>query len=137
MRSKYSRAELERRWLVDLTRVEIPLGAVRRQIEDRFILGTNLRLRKVSSSDEVVHKLGQKLDGHVTNIYLSAEEYSVLAALPAKVLRKERVSLAGGALDIPSEPKELEPRWEIEFTSDAEMAEFVPPGFVGEEVFEA
>ena len=67
-----------------------------RDIEDRYLDGTSLRLRHVRVGEESVYKLTQKVRVHgpaavsVTNMYLMAEEHSRLSALPAAVLTKTR-----------------------------------------------
>ena len=96
---KYARFEFERRFLLDRAPDEIK-GDRGWRITDRYIKKTTLRLRRMESLDgaETVFKLGQK---HVlsppnfglmtiTNIYLSANEYAVLAQLDAFELRKHR-----------------------------------------------
>src|SRR4051794_20516303 len=92
---KYARTEVERRWLISA----IPDGAVEeRRIEDRYLAGTTLRLRRVEDESTVVYKLGQKVRPlpddphvvHITNLYLTAFEYQLLVALPAAVLVKTR-----------------------------------------------
>ena len=77
--------------------------AAARLIEDRYLPGTQLRLRKVTASDAPpVFKLGKKYPGPglsmrpMTNIYLDAAEYDVLATLPAATLVKRRHDVAGG-----------------------------------------
>jgi CYTH domain-containing protein len=92
---KYAR--LEREFRVLLAQVPEGLG-VGRVIDDRYVDGTTLRLRRVHNRAEVVHKLTQKvrLDGgdpsvvSITNIYLTESEYDVLAALPGQTLSKVR-----------------------------------------------
>jgi CYTH domain-containing protein len=86
--SRYAHPEREQRWLLDAVP---PGGSGPTIIYDRYIIGTRLRLRRVGD----LFKLGQKVpttDDTValTNIYLSAEEYEVLAALPARELHKQR-----------------------------------------------
>ncbi|MGA8045997.1 MAG: hypothetical protein WCA30_06985 [Dermatophilaceae bacterium] len=92
---KYAVVERERRYLVRA----VPDGVVARvEIVDRYVIGTRLRLREVRSADgEVVRKLGQKVrlsDGPAevacTNLYLDEAEWSLLADLPARLLRKTR-----------------------------------------------
>ncbi len=69
-----------------------------RLIEDRYLHGTRLRLRRVEAESKVVYKLCQKVRPDetnpstvaITNIYLSDAEYSALVQLPASVLRKTR-----------------------------------------------
>ena len=93
--SKYAVVERERRFLV----AGIPEGVtVTREIVDRYLTGTRLRLREVRGSDgSVVRKLGHKVrlgegPGEVacTNLYLDDDEWALLAMLPARVLRKRR-----------------------------------------------
>jgi CYTH domain-containing protein len=68
------------------------------EIVDRYVTGTRLRLREVRKGDgTVTRKLGHKVrltDGPseiaCTNFYLDDEEWAVLSALPATLLRKRR-----------------------------------------------
>ncbi len=92
---KYAVVERERRFLLG----GLPAGVVDRQeIVDRYVTGTRLRLRLVRHGDgTVVRKLGQKVrlgagpaEVACTNLYLDEEEWALLAALPARVLRKRR-----------------------------------------------
>lgn len=92
---KYAHPERERRFLL----AEQPLtdGPVWR-IEDRYLTGTNLRLRRVTLDEESVYKLTQKVrvavddpyEVAITNMYLTADEYRQLLILPAAVLVKDR-----------------------------------------------
>ena len=76
-----------------------------RLIEDRYITGTHLRLRRVTVVDELVYKLTQKVrpspedpfEVAITNMYLTPDEYELLLALPASALTKTRhiVPVAG------------------------------------------
>lgn len=67
-----------------------------KDIVDRYVTGTRLRLREVREADgAVVHKLGHKVrlsagpqEIACTNFYLDVEQWSVLAALPARTRRK-------------------------------------------------
>lgn len=80
------------------------------ELVDRYIHGTRLRLRRVTTDDAVVFKLAQKIrftDADpervmLTNLYLSANDYEALAALPAAVITKTRraCSWAGTGLAI-------------------------------------
>ncbi|HEU4650257.1 MAG TPA: hypothetical protein VFS49_02480 [Croceibacterium sp.] len=98
---KYARLELERRWLVDIARRPSLDGAWMTLIEDRYIIGTRMRLRQMSRPDlgETKWKLTKKYDTErpearpiVTN-YLTGAEHAVFAALPALPLRKRRYHL--------------------------------------------
>ena len=95
---KYANIENERRFLIR-NPVAIPINARRLYIQDRYLVGTRLRLRSVEESGlPTVFKLGQKIrfDGGSpsenahTTIYLSAEEFDLLAQLPANELEKVR-----------------------------------------------
>ncbi len=92
---KYAVVERERRFLV----ARVPDGVVGTSaIVDRYVAGTRLRLREVRAADgTVTRKLGHKVrlgDGPAevacTNLYLDDQEWALLAALPARVLRKTR-----------------------------------------------
>lgn len=92
---KYAVVERERRYLV----ASLPAGVTTTlEIVDRYVTGTRLRLREVRGADgTVIRKLGHKVrltDGPAevasTNFYLNDEEWAVLSALPARLLRKRR-----------------------------------------------
>lgn len=98
---KYAVVERERRWLLD----GLPPGEVEGDrevvlVEDRYVRGTRLRLRQVTSADgTVVRKLGHKVrlgDGGpaevaCTSLYLDDTEWDLLAGLPSDRLTKRRV----------------------------------------------
>ena len=101
---KYARWELERRWLLE----RLPDGAdAGSLIVDRYIEGTRLRLRHAEPPHEQF-KLSQKEAPTppnyavtvITTMYLTPEEYEVLAALPARVLRKRRHHLGRYSIDV-------------------------------------
>lgn len=92
---KYAVVERERRFLL----AALPVGVVEsREIVDRYLLGTRMRLRQVRAADgSVVRKLGHKVrlgpgadEIACTNFYLDDDEWALLADLPAKTLRKTR-----------------------------------------------
>ena len=92
---KYAVVERERRFVL----ARLPDGLVdEREIVDRYVTGTRLRLREVRHADgSVVRKLGHKVrlgtgpaEVACANLYLDDAEWAVLAALPARVLRKKR-----------------------------------------------
>jgi CYTH domain-containing protein len=91
---KYAQIERERRYLVRA----VPDG-VRYvdEIEDAYIEGTRLRLRRVTSQGEVTRKLGHKIrlglgprEVASTSLYLDDAEWDQLSALPVRRLRKRR-----------------------------------------------
>jgi CYTH domain-containing protein len=102
---RYAKPEIERRFRVA---GPVPVGGVSCEIEDRYLDGTRLRVRALRVGEESVFKLTQKVridptDPAVlalTNTYLDAEEYAVLSALPAAVLRKTRALDAGSGFAV-------------------------------------
>lgn len=106
--TKYARIEIERRFLL----AGVPEGAeitVVNEIDDRYLDGTRLRLRRmaeVSGSTQI--KLTQKRpdpdgrarQGELTTIYLSEAEHAVFAHLPAAPLRKSRLSVGPYGVDV-------------------------------------
>lgn len=94
---RYAKLEREQRWLVPTVPERAGRGTV---IEDRYVTGTRLRLRRAEGTSGVLHKLAQKVrpaEGgggpervKITNLYLSEDEAAVLRQLPAAVLRKHR-----------------------------------------------
>ena len=99
---KYARVERERRFLLSGPPPALAVTASR-QITDRYLPGTGLRLRRVECLDggACEFKLTQKVpagrpgyvQGLITNTYLSAAEYDLLASLPGEVLSKTRLSV--------------------------------------------
>ena len=92
---KYAVVERERRYRLG----RLPEGvSTTHEILDRYVSGTRLRLREVrGSAGTVTRKLGHKVrltDGPAevacTNFYLDDDEWALLAALPARLLRKRR-----------------------------------------------
>jgi len=94
---KYAKVERERRWLLDGL-PPFPSDARQIHIVDRYLTGTQLRLREVTEADgSVVRKLGHKVrlgadarEVAHTSVYLNDAEWELLVALPADVLRKTR-----------------------------------------------
>ena len=101
---RYSQAENERRFLVrSLGDVEFDAGDFV-QIEDVYLQGTFMRLRRATSSDgTVIHKLCKKYpsedsySGAVVNVYLTPQEYLVFEAIPGRTLSKRRYHVTVGA----------------------------------------
>jgi CYTH domain-containing protein len=136
---KYSLLEIERRWLVDLAKVELS-GASCREIEDLYIAGSRLRLRKISAGREIAFKLGKKYGKRtlnaepITNLYLTEDEYRLLSALPGTRVRKRRYSLERGSVDVYVAPRVGVAVFEVEFEDERAAREFVPPEFVTREI---
>ena len=141
---KYSLIERERRFLVDPERMPTLDSATARLIENRYFHGTGLRLRRVTAPDgSVVCKLGKKYPGAglssrpMTNIYLDAAEYGVLAALPAASLVKRRHDVGGGsAIDVFEGALVGLILGEVSADDDAALAAIVVPSWCTVEVTE-
>lgn len=134
MPPKYSLLEIERRWSVDSTLLPPLEGMPFLEIEDRYLAGTRMRLRRVTGSQgPSVYKLCKKYGPTapwvepITNLYLTEREYEVLRDLHAKVVRKRRYRVEGGSLDIFEDGRA--PVFEIEFDSEGEARMYSPPGF--------
>lgn len=139
---KYARIERERRFLL----AQFPSDATvvrNRRITDHYIEGTTLRLRKQCYDDGLTtFKLTQKLpmrgngaqQGFITSMYLTQDEFHVLAQLPAKKLTKTRFSVPPFGIDVFDGLLEGLILAEVEFDS-ADAAEAVPvPSFAAGEV---
>ena len=92
---RYAHPEREQRWLL----AEVPDGSSSwSEITDRYLTGTNLRIRRVEGADGVVHKLTQKVRPvpddpsrvMLTTMYVPDSEVTALLALPGSELRKTR-----------------------------------------------
>lgn len=92
---KYAVVERERRYVVATLP---PHVTSTKEITDRYITGTRLRLREVREQDgTVTRKLGHKVrlapgpeEVACTTFYVDDEEWDLLSALPARTLRKRR-----------------------------------------------
>ena len=104
----------------------------RHRITDRYLPGTRLRLRRIDhlhSGDrefKLTHKVPACLPGHVqeliTNTYLSAAEYDLLATLPAAVLSKTRLSVPPLGIDVFEPPLHGLIMADVEFSTDSEAS---------------
>lgn len=139
---KYARIERERRFLLDRFPDAASVERIRR-ITDRYIDGTSLRLREQSEQGlPTVFKLTQKVparasggqQGLITNMYLSKDEFSVLAQLPAKQLSKTRFSVPPFGIDVFAERLEGLLLAEAEFDSDEAAEALMLPSFIRAEV---
>lgn len=138
---KYAAMEIERRWLADLS-LAGDLGAVPfRRIEDLYVEGSRLRLRKITEPDgRCIFKLGKKygkrspVSQPVANLYLTEAEYAQLSALPGSSSSKRRYSVAGGALDVYEEPRPGLAVFEIEFDDEPSANSYRPPHFAVREI---
>jgi CYTH domain-containing protein len=144
MKQKYARIERERRFLLDGFPEAVEATEVRR-IRDRYLDGTRLRLREQTEERggrifKLAHKTpwrgagGQQ--GWITNLYLSEEEFGVLAQLAGKELSKTRYSAPPLGIDVFEGVLAGLVMAEVEVESAEEAEVFEPPTFVGPEVTE-
>ena len=131
----YARIERERRFLVEAFPQFVDATAYERLV-DRYIEGTELRLRRIESPDGalVQVKLGQKRANpddpdnlrhqEMTTFYLRPEDSAVLAALPARVSVKRRYAISEQgrtfALDVYEQPGSRRGLMVVEVECDAD-----------------
>ncbi|WFU12498.1 hypothetical protein QA646_21580 (plasmid) [Rhizobium sp. CB3090] len=139
---KYARPEYERRFLVN----EVPdlSGVAFRLIEDLYLDGTSLRLRKIIHDDErdTLYKLCKKYPGEgtpslaIVNIYLTPQEYDLFSTLSGKGIRKRRYNIASSALCIDIFEDHLAGLvlCEIEAESATSLEAYVLPQWIGRAV---
>ncbi len=139
---KYSKIERERRFLLE----RFPQDAIvvrTRRIADRYIHGARLRLREHTDDDgSPVFKLTQKISergasaqqGFITTMYLTRDEFYVLAQLRANTLSKTRYSVPPFGIDVFEDQLDGLILAEAEFDS-AEAADALEiPSFICSEV---
>jgi CYTH domain-containing protein len=142
---KYAQYERERRWLVDPA-ARVPLeGAPVVGIEDRYISGTRIRLRRMTDgAGKTSYKLTRKYEATdpaarmIVTAYLTAEEHAVFAALPAARLVKKRHKLAHNGLSFSLDLFEGAHTGlaltEIEMPDHPSLCAVEPPHWAGPEV---
>jgi CYTH domain-containing protein len=133
---KYARIERERRFLPAAAPAEDAV-ARRRQITDRYILGTRLRLRRVRDLNtgacalKLTRKIPAGQPGHVqgtiTTAYLSSAEYELLATLPAAVPSKTCLNVPLLCVDVFDAPLHGLVLAAAEFDTDEQARAFRPP----------
>ena len=105
---KYAHWVAERRFLVDGRSMPALDDSAARRIEDLYIDGGRLRLRKITMPGgvDLEFKLAKKyapdnpLIGPMTNLYLNAEEYAVFSVLPGARLAKRRHKVGAFVVDV-------------------------------------
>lgn len=111
---KYAHWVAERRFLVDPSRLPPLDDKAARLIEDLYIDGGRLRLRRIThtATGEQDFKLAKKyapdnpLIGPMTNLYLDADEYAVLSRLPGARVAKRRYKVDSFTIDVFQAPFE-------------------------------
>ena len=143
---KYARLELERRWLVDKAARPALDGAFMTLIEDRYLDGTRMRLRKMSRPDldETKCKLTKKYETErpearpIVTSYLTEAEHALFAGLPAHPLRKTRYHMLFDShwwsLDAFEGALAGLELIEVEVSDEAALAALVPPPWATKEV---
>lgn len=133
---KYAHWVAERRFIVDAAALPPLDEAQARRIEDLYIDGGRLRLRRIvmPGGEPDACKLAKKyapdnpLVGPMTNLYLNADEYAVLNVLPGARLAKRRHKVGAFVVDVFEGPLEGLVLAECEATNSiAAMAFDVPP----------
>ena len=143
---RYARIEWERRWLVDTAKRPSLDAEPMTIIEDRYIDGTRLRLRRMSQPDlgEVKWKLTRKYEcadpaaRPIVTSYLTQAEHEILRAFPAQTLTKRRYHLAIGgrywSLDCFEGPLQGLETVECEAEDGVALAALEPPGWALREI---
>jgi len=143
MNPRYSLPEIERRWLAIPHLLPDVSGLQTQHIQDRYLDQTRMRLRKMTGQGEPVYKLCKKygkvsaISEPITNIYLSASEYQVFAALPGKELIRERFTFSfdGVNYSINRLVAQTGPIIvEAEFASEAAAWACLPPPCCGQDI---
>lgn len=142
---KYSHIERERRWTVNGSALPDLDNCTSLLIEDRYIDGSRMRLRRMTDecSGEISLKLSKKYDAGssdarpLVTAYLDAQEYELLLALPGANLAKRRFHVPHEgrewSLDLFIDPHEGLALLEIE-AEEHELQTLVPPPFATKEI---
>lgn len=137
---KYAHIERERRWLVDQAARPDLAGCASALIEDRYITGTRLRLRRMTGADVVSLKLTKKYDAAdplarpIVTAYLTEGEYDLFARLPAAPVTKRRYAVEGYSLDVFAGALAGFELVEIEAADDAALRALPAPAWTIREV---
>jgi CYTH domain-containing protein len=141
---KYAHLELERRWLVDHAARPSAKHMAFTLIEDRYIVGTRLRLRRMTADGRTVCKITKKYETAraearpIVTAYLTEDEYTVFAALPALAMRKRRFRFPHDgrdwSLDVFEGALTGLQLVEAEAEHEAALAALVPPPWAAKEV---
>ena len=143
MPPKYSLPECERRFLIAALP---PLTGAGRLIEDRYLTGSRLRLRRETEADgtigiwKIARKYGATGPGvePMTNLYLTAGEHALLATLPGVDVVKRRHDMWVGeeryVVDLFEGPLAGRMIAEIEVADPASLWALTPPDWCGREI---
>jgi CYTH domain-containing protein len=138
---KYAHWVAERRFLVDPANMPALDRKDARLIEDLYIDGGRLRLRRITLPDgEQEFKLAKKyapdnpLIGPMTNLYLDADEYAALSTLPGSRVAKRRHKVGAFTVDVFEAPFEGLVTAECEATNRVAAMAFDVPAWCVREV---
>jgi len=135
---KYSRYEYERSYLLS----DVPKFFEKietKQITDKYVEGTRIRLRKVLSNEEEIYKLTKKealtpeKKGvlKINTIRLSKDEYEIMNALKGFIVKKKRTIIGVNKVRIGIDEIRLKSEIlyiaEIEFKDEVTMNSFEMP----------
>jgi CYTH domain-containing protein len=142
---KYSRPEIERRWLV--VKEDLPnLSELEKwEVTDHYLVNTRLRLRKMVSPESrnaTQYKLCKKygksstISEPITNIYLTEDEYNKFSEIEAHVIQKAKYTyeFQGHSFSINTFLNSEIITIEAEFESEDQANECPLPLFAGEDV---
>lgn len=141
-----TRPEFERRFLINPATALPELLPYSKLLEDRYLSGTRLRLRRQTDSDtgRVIYKLTKKFESAslhihpIVSIALSPIEFQVFEKLPGQTLRKRRKYWQDGprkfALDFFEGALAGLILCEIEAPSAEALSQIPVPPFVAKEV---
>jgi len=143
---KYAHVERERRWLVDDGARPDVAALPFTLIEDRYLIGTYIRLRRMTDSESGAQalKLTKKYEAvdplarPIVTSYLTSAEYALFEPLCAHTLTKRRYALADGghmfSLDLFQERLEGLELAEIEWPDDTGLRALSSPRWALREV---
>jgi CYTH domain-containing protein len=142
---KYTRPEIERRWLVekkylpDLSKLE------QWRVIDHYLVGTRMRLRKMvdpKKNNATQYKLCKKygktssISEPIVNIYLTKTEYDSFSEMSANILQKKKYTFEfkGTSFSINTFSDSEIITIEAEFESEEQASECFLPPFAGEDI---
>ena len=139
---KYAMMERERRFLVRALHCGLLDGARPTLVEDRYLDGTRLRLRRTTevATGAITMKLGKKyrspdpVSRPVVSTYLDPAEYDVLATLPAAILVKRRHRIAHAGFPVAVDVFEGPLTGLILVEAEGEVSGFAAPEWTAREV---
>jgi CYTH domain-containing protein len=139
---KYAHWVAERRFLVDAAKLPPMDDADARLIEDLYIDGGRLRLRRTTMPGDGGRefKLAKKyapdnpMVGPMTTLYLDADEYAVLDVLPGARLAKRRHKIGAFVVDVFEGPLTGLVLAECEAANTMAAMRFAVPGWCIREV---